>query len=65
MISQIADNALTRVVLIGHPRGLHIQELGSDRIGVWLPDTPRYDLPDGIGDTVSEALELAARKVRL
>jgi hypothetical protein len=70
LLSQTADRALTST-LGGDEgyRGLTIANFnvggGDVRIGVWLPNSQRFDPPDGLGGTVSEALEDAAHKVRI
>jgi hypothetical protein len=66
-LSRIGDAALTDSLLRGDSRGIRIQSFkGRDgwRISVWLPTTQDFDPPDGTGETVSEALEYAAHRVR-
>lgn len=42
---------------------LEASETVDHRIMVWLPGAKTYDQPDGIGDSLAEALEDAAHKV--
>jgi hypothetical protein len=70
MLSSIADRALCSSLEGdgGYVRGIQIALFDTGdatRVGVWLLLTQRFDHPDGLGDTLSEALEDAAHRVRL
>jgi hypothetical protein len=65
MISEAADKLLTADVRNPWARGISVRSTADRRFGVWLSETPRHDGPDGIGDSVSEALENAAYKLEM
>jgi hypothetical protein len=67
LLSQAADEALTKQVGYSKNQTIRIRLVDcgtSYMIGVWLAGTKDFDRPDGAGDTVAEALEDAARKVK-
>jgi hypothetical protein len=66
-ISEAADKLLTANVLKDR-YGIRIDKFhfaGEPRIGVWLSETKKCDGPDGIGDSVTAALENAAYKLEM
>jgi hypothetical protein len=65
MLSQPADRLLTESLLCSLNRGITIQVMAVRQICVWLPGSQTFDKPDGIGETVSEALEDAAHRVQV
>jgi len=65
MISPLADQLLTEDVRGVWGTGILIRLSPDRRVGVWLSATRRFDSPDGLGDSVAEALENAAHKIEM